>query len=87
MHAELGGFARRAGVDRLLALGPLTAESVRTFGDGGEHFDEPVDLLAALNASLDGSTTVLVKGSRFMRMERIVKAMTGEATVASGGTS
>ena len=87
MHAELGGFARRAGVDRLLALGALTVESVRTFGDGGEHFDEPADLLAALNALLDGSTTVLVKGSRFMRMERIVKAMTGEATVASGGTS
>ena len=87
MHAELGGFARRAGVDRLLALGALTVESVRTFGDGGEHFDEPDDLLAALNALLDGSTTVLVKGSRFMRMERIVKAMTGEATVASGGTS
>ncbi len=87
MHAELGGFARRAGVDRLLALGALTVESVRTFGTGGEHFDEPDDLLAALKALLDGSTTVLVKGSRFMRMERIVKAMTGEATVASGGTS
>jgi UDP-N-acetylmuramoyl-tripeptide--D-alanyl-D-alanine ligase len=87
MHAELGGFARRAGVDHLLALGALTVESVRTFGAGGEHFDEPDDLLAVLNTLLDGSTTVLVKGSRFMRMERIVKAMTGEATVASGGTS
>ena len=84
LHAELGGFARRAGVDRLFALGKLSAEAARTFGEGGAHFDDVADLLEALRAGLDGATTVLVKGSRFMRMERVVKALTGEALAASG---
>ncbi len=87
MHAELGGFARRAGINYLLALGALSAEAVRTFGDGGEHFEDVDSLLHALLPRLDGSTTVLVKGSRFMRMERIVKALTGETMTASGGAS
>ncbi len=86
MHAELGVFARRAGVDQLLALGELSAEAVRTFGAGGEHFKDVESLLQALRARLDGSTTVLVKGSRFMRMERVVKALTGESVAAPGGT-
>jgi len=87
MHAELGGFARRAGIDCLLALGTLSAEAVRTFGNGGEHFKDVDSLLQALLPRLDGSTTVLVKGSRFMRMERIVRALTGEAMTAPGGES
>ncbi len=87
MHAELGGFARRAGVDYLLALGTLSAEAVRTFGAGGEHFRDVDGLLQALRPHLDGSTTVLVKGSRFMRMERIVRVLTGEAVTAPGGAS
>jgi len=87
MHAELGGFARRAGVDHLLALGTLSAEAVRTFGAGGAHFTELDDLLEALRRHLDGSTTVLVKGSRFMRMERVTSALAAEALATSDGKS
>ena len=87
MHSELGGFARRAGADHLLALGELSAEAVNAFGVGGEHFERPDALLMALRDLLDGSTTVLVKGSRFMRMERIVKSLEGDSTVAAGGAS
>jgi len=87
MHAELGRFARRAGVDHLLALGTLSAEAVRTFGPGGEHFRDVDSLLEALLPHLDGTTTVLVKGSRFMRMERIVRSLTGEAITSTGGAS
>ncbi|UCH50311.1 MAG: UDP-N-acetylmuramoyl-tripeptide--D-alanyl-D-alanine ligase [Betaproteobacteria bacterium] len=83
LHAELGGFARRAGVDRLLGLGKLSAEAVRAFGAGGAHFDDVADLLQTLRSTLDGSTTVLVKGSRFMRMERVVNALIGEPVSAS----
>ncbi|UCD67291.1 MAG: UDP-N-acetylmuramoyl-tripeptide--D-alanyl-D-alanine ligase [Betaproteobacteria bacterium] len=85
LHAELGGFARRAGVDRLLGLGKLSAEAVRTFGVGGRHFSDMAELLRALHSVLDGTTTVLVKGSRFMRMERVVKALIGDAVPASHG--
>ncbi len=82
LHAELGGFARRAGVDRLFGLGKLSAEAVRAFGEGGSHFSEVADLLQTLRSVLDGSTTVLVKGSRFMRMERVVNALIGEVVPA-----
>ena len=82
LHAELGGFARRAGVDRLYGLGALSAEAVRAFGEGGSHFSDLAELLQTLRSALDGSTTVLVKGSRFMRMERVVNALIGETVPA-----
>lgn len=86
IHAELGEFARRAGADRLLGLGMMSSEAVRTFGEGGTHYDNVEPLVSALRSLLDGSTTVLVKGSRFMRMERVVKALTDEnVSCAAGG--
>ncbi|NIO41368.1 MAG: UDP-N-acetylmuramoyl-tripeptide--D-alanyl-D-alanine ligase, partial [Burkholderiales bacterium] len=78
LHADLGGFARRAGVDRLFGFGNFSAEAVRAFGTGGTHFSNLADLEDALRELLDGTTTVLVKGSRSMRMERVVSALIGE---------
>jgi UDP-N-acetylmuramoyl-tripeptide--D-alanyl-D-alanine ligase len=73
LHAEAGANARRAGVDQLFALGPLSQAAVRTFGPRGRHFDDIDALCAALEPQLTADTTVLVKGSRFMRMERVVQ--------------
>lgn len=87
MHADLGAFARRAGSNRLLGLGAMSSEAVRTFGEGGTHYDDIERLIAALRSMLDGSTTVLVKGSRFMRMERVVKALTDENVSSPAGGS
>jgi UDP-N-acetylmuramoyl-tripeptide--D-alanyl-D-alanine ligase len=87
MHADIGEFARRAGIDRLFALGELTVQTVRNFGDGATHYSDIDELIADLNSELTGSATVLVKGSRFMRMERVVKALTGELVPESGGKS
>lgn len=72
MHAEIGHAARAAGVDRLLALGDLSQETVAAFGVGAMHFERIEALLAELESALDADTVVLVKGSRFMQMERVV---------------
>ena len=74
-HDEIGGYAKSMGVDRLLALGEHAAAAVRNFDGGGEHFKNVEALLEALRPMLDGETTVLVKGSRFMKMERVVEAI------------
>jgi len=78
MHAEVGAFARRAGIDRLYALGEGAAAAAQAFGDGAAHFDSVESLVASLRGDLGPDTTVLVKGSRFMRMERIVEALAGD---------
>jgi UDP-N-acetylmuramoyl-tripeptide--D-alanyl-D-alanine ligase len=75
MHAAIGMFAKRAGVERLFALGELSAEAVRGFGDGGAHFATIEDLVATITGVLGPNTTLLIKGSRFMRMERVVEAL------------
>jgi UDP-N-acetylmuramoyl-tripeptide--D-alanyl-D-alanine ligase len=72
LHAEIGLAARAAGTDRLLALGDLSRATVGAFGAGATHFERIEELLAELENALDATTTVLVKGSRFMKMERVV---------------
>jgi UDP-N-acetylmuramoyl-tripeptide--D-alanyl-D-alanine ligase len=72
-HAQIGWEARRAGIEKLYALGTLSEKAVREFGSGAQHFERIEDLQAALEKELDTNTTVLVKGSRFMKMERVVQ--------------
>jgi len=80
LHAELGTYAREAGIERLLTLGEQSAETARVFGDGAKHCTGIEDLIAEVGDALAPDLTVLVKGSRFMKMERVVHAFTaGEA--------
>ena len=76
MHAEVGALAKHAGVDSLFALGELTSRAVEAFGAGGQHFPSVAHLADALQPLMKKDTTVLVKGSRFMRMERVVEVIT-----------
>lgn len=74
-HAEAGRQAREAGVDRLFAIGSLSAATVSAFGDGGQHFAERDALVAAVGRGLEADVTVLVKGSRAAAMETVVAAL------------
>jgi UDP-N-acetylmuramoyl-tripeptide--D-alanyl-D-alanine ligase len=74
-HDEIGGYAKSQGIDRLFALGDAAQQAVRNFGDGARHFCNVEKLLAAVDKELGPETTVLVKGSRFMKMERVADAL------------
>jgi UDP-N-acetylmuramoyl-tripeptide--D-alanyl-D-alanine ligase len=74
MHAEIGTAARSVGVNYLFALGDLSRAAVSAFGVGAMHFERIEELLAEVENRLAADVTVLVKGSRFMQMERVVKS-------------
>lgn len=80
-HDEIGGYAKSQGVDLLFALGEATKAAVRNFGDGARHFCHVDKLIAAAEKELGPETTVLVKGSRFMKMERVADALAAEETL------
>lgn len=76
LHAEIGCKAKSAGIDLLFALGKLSCLVAETFGPGASHYETAEKLVAELDPQLTAQTTVLVKGSRFMRMEQVVEAIT-----------
>jgi UDP-N-acetylmuramoyl-tripeptide--D-alanyl-D-alanine ligase len=77
LHAEVGAFAREHGIDALLTLGDDSREAARAFGEGARAFATFEEALEAVRAEAARGATLLVKGSRFMRMERIADALAG----------
>ncbi len=72
IHRRAGELARDLGIDRLYAVGELSALAVQGFGERGKHFASPEALTDALIDCMHSGMTVLVKGSRVMQMERVV---------------
>ena len=73
-HTEIGMYAHERGIDALYGLGELAAHAVRAFGEGARHYAAIETLLVDVGAALGPQATVLVKGSRFMQMERVVRS-------------
>lgn len=83
MHAEVGQYANQKGVTRLLSFGKLSEAASIAFGVGGQHFKSLDELIGAVKAEMHGDMCVLVKGSRAMHMERVVKAIVKENNLGS----
>ncbi len=73
-HAEAGRYAQAKGIEHLLTLGELAQVASGCF-DGAQHCDAVESLLERLQALLPNVHSVVVKGSRFMRMERVVQTL------------
>ena len=79
MHESIGQKAKEAGVDRMYCLGAYSARACDKFGDNGKSFVEMDALLSVLKTdvgeNLPDNVTILIKGSRTMKMERAVEAL------------
>ncbi|MEA3412747.1 MAG: UDP-N-acetylmuramoyl-tripeptide--D-alanyl-D-alanine ligase [Pseudomonadota bacterium] len=80
LHERAGELARRAGVTRLYAVGPLSRGAASSFGAGARHFDDTQALAASVAPDLRSGIRVLVKGSRAMHLERLVAVLTRAGT-------
>ncbi len=78
-HDEAGRHARALGIEKLFTLGEQSKQAAAGFG-GAQIFGGIDELIAAVLAELPGTGSVLVKGSRFMKMERVVQAVTAHAS-------
>jgi UDP-N-acetylmuramoyl-tripeptide--D-alanyl-D-alanine ligase len=76
-HAHMGAYARDCGIKRLFAVGPQSSRAAETFGSGAEWFTDTDALIRRLQAELGPGVTVLIKGSRVNRLERVVQALAG----------
>jgi UDP-N-acetylmuramoyl-tripeptide--D-alanyl-D-alanine ligase len=72
IHRRVGLLAKNLGIEHLYAVGELTQNAVAAFGQGAQHFDNHEALITSLRNVLHDGMTVLVKGSRLMKMERVV---------------
>jgi UDP-N-acetylmuramoyl-tripeptide--D-alanyl-D-alanine ligase len=79
LHAQAGKDAANLKIDRVYTLGGFSQEATQAFGKNGQHFEDVENLVEAIAPQLSSDVTVLVKGSRMMRMERVVSSLLKQA--------
>ena len=90
LHAQAGSYACSQGIEQLLACGSLSQSTVQAFAHAGgqaQHFADPSQLIQAVAQALTHSASALVKGSPFMRMEKVIEALHDMAAHHTPGES
>lgn len=85
LHEEIGDLARTSGIRRLFAVGEDARGAVEAYGAGGLWFADVEELVAAARPHLRSGVTVLVKGSRSNRLERVADALAADGAARGGG--
>ncbi|WP_455038620.1 glutamate ligase domain-containing protein, partial [Kingella denitrificans] len=75
MHEEIGIYARELGIEYAYFVGDNSAQAAEKFGAAGLWFADKDPLILSLAHDLPENASVLVKGSRFMRMEEVADAL------------
>ncbi len=83
-HAEVGAYARSAGIEQFWTAGTACIDAARAYGAGARHFADAPAVIAALGEA-PACGAVLVKGSKFMRMPTVVAALQAAAQAAPAG--
>jgi UDP-N-acetylmuramoyl-tripeptide--D-alanyl-D-alanine ligase len=78
LHSQMGTDAKKAGVERLWTVGVQSENACETFGDGAQHFDDVVALEAMLKQIITKDVTCLIKGSRFMKLDKLADSLAEE---------
>jgi UDP-N-acetylmuramoyl-tripeptide--D-alanyl-D-alanine ligase len=80
LHAELGAYARHAGIDRLITVGEEASSATESFGPNASHFAD-LEALRADFPILPADHIVWVKGSRAAGLEHLVSWLLGAKEV------
>ncbi len=93
-HAEVGAYARERGIEHLWLAGALSTHAAQAYGCAARHFASAAEMAQALrtpsllsqpDAARPEVASVLVKGSRFMKMEHVVAALQALADAQPAG--
>lgn len=78
LHTQMGVDAKNAGVTRLWTVGKQSKNAYEAFGDGAQHFNDVVALEAMLKEAITKDVTCLIKGSRFMQLDKLADVLAEE---------